>query len=569
MLTMLSLAHAGSYTLSFPERHAQRLTVEAELKADGPTTGLFMATWTPGSYLLREYAQHVERLEATAEGKRLPIRKTAKNRWEVDTDGVRSFTLSYTVYSAAVSVRGNFVDQELAVLNGAPTFIVRDDLQGPYEVRVRRPEDWTQTVSQLPEEDGKLVAKDFDWLIDSPIVVGNPKLTRFEVEGVPHTLVDFPVRPGWDSGKAAAGAKKVAEAQHAFWGSFPYERYLYLNWVADSGGGGLEHLDSTLMLTTQDHTREDEQYHGWLGLVAHEQFHAWNVKRMRPKALGPFDYEHELHTDDLWVAEGFTSYYDDLLLARAGLIDQDDWLERVGKNLQRLSETPGRLEQPVSRASYDAWIELYRHDENSVNTAISYYTKGAVIGWLADARIQEATKGKKSLDDAMRLAYQRYSGEQGYTSEQFREVLSEVAGVDLSEQLHTWVDTATELDTRAALAWFGLKLVPPEKDERGAWLGASLSGDNVQTVLRDSPAWKAGLQAHDELLAIDAHRLGGLDQVLERYQPGATVTLLISRRGQIRELSCTLGTEPVKLELKVDEANKKGIKRLEQLLSAP
>lgn len=565
-MLLFSLAQAATYTLSFPERNAQRLQVEAEIEATGDATGLFMATWTPGSYLLREYPQHVERLVATADGRVLPMHKTSKNRWEVDTTGVERFTLSYAVYSAAISVRGNFVDHDVAVLNGAPTFIVRDDLQGPYNVVVRRPDDWSRTVSQLPEQDGKLVASDFDWLIDSPIVVGNPKLTTFEVEGVPHTLVDFPVQPAWDSGKAAASVKRIAEEQHAFWGSFPYERYLYLNWVADDGGGGLEHLDSTLMITSQDHTGDDDRFEGWLGLVSHEQFHAWNVKRLRPEALGPFDYEHERYTEDLWIAEGFTSYYDDVLLARAGLIDADTWIGRMSKNLTRLADTPGRLEQPVSRASYDAWIEFYRADENSVNTAISYYTKGAVIAWLLDATIREKTRGKRSLDDVMRLAYTRYAGERGYTSAQFREVVSEVAGVDLTESLHTWVDTATELDTASTLAWFGLKLAPPEDDERKAWLGAGLNGDHVGHVVRDGPAWRAGLQANDELLAIDSHRVRDVKTVLGRYEPGATVTLTISRRGQLRTLDATLGKSPVRLELKRDEKNKKGAKRLDALL---
>lgn len=566
MWTLLSAALASSYTLSFPERANQRAQIEAELTSTGDSTELFMATWTPGSYLVREFARNVEQLEAIgSDGRALPVRKSAKNRWVVDTTGQPRFTLRYALYADETTVQQNFVDPTIAVLNGAPTFIVKADLQGPYDVTVRPPEDWKQVVTALAPHEGHYRAATYDLLVDSPIVVGNPVVNTFEIDGVPHSLVDFPATTTWDSDKAASAVKRVAQAQRNFWGSFPYERYLYLNWIEENGRGGLEHLDSTLMITHQDNTREDEPFQSWLGLVAHEHFHAWNVKRLRPAALGPFDYENERYTEDLWIAEGFTSYYDDLLLVRAGLIDEAEWRKRMSKNLERLQDTPGRLEQPLSEASFDAWIKHYRPSPNNVNTAISYYTKGAVVAWLCDALIRERTNGAKSLDDVMRLAYQRHAGETGYTSAQFRQAISDVAGTDLGPTLAQWVDTPTELDLSAALAWYGLQLAPPKDADRKTWLGAVMQGGVVGSVLRDTPAWRAGIEAGDEILAIDTHRVTDLTKVLQRYPPGAEVEVLVNRRGQLRRLQAVLGKSPVVPVLEPIPGDKKGAKHREAL----
>jgi len=562
---LAAIAATPSYTLSFPDRQAHLLQVEATLDATGDRTELFMATWTPGSYLIREFARHIEGLEALGpDGEPLHVHKTRKNRWEVDTTEVSSITLRYRLYSRSMNVRANFVDEDFAVLNGAPTFIVPADLQGPYSITVERPAGWARTLTQLsPEDSDSFTAPSYDLLVDSPIVVGNPSVQRFEVDGVEHLLVDLPDTAPWDSEKAAVAVKRAVEAQREFWGQIPYERYLFLNVLSESRGG-LEHLGSTLMMTSRFNTLEDEPFQSWLGLVAHEHFHAWNVKRLRPRALGPFDYQDEVYTESLWIAEGFTSYYDDVLLSRAGLIDSDEYLERMSKNLSRLQSTPGRLQQPLSHASYDAWIKYYRGDENSVNTAISYYTKGAVVAWVIDARIRTLTGNQRSLDDAMRLAYTRYSGDQGYTPEQFVELLSEVAGSDLAPFIEQLVDRPGEVDTSEAIALFGLQLSPPSEDEPTPWLGIEMGGSVVKSVRRDGPSWEAGLNFEDEILAIDGDRTRNPLSVLDRYQPGDTVELLISRRGRIRTVEVRLGTQPADPKLSIDDkARKSAVKRRE------
>ncbi len=569
ILVAAAIAADPSYTLSFEDRQAHMLDVAAEIPVDGDSTELFMATWTPGSYLIREYARHVEGLEATtADGTVLEVVKSSKNRWQVDTRGLEgdTFRLSYRLYCKGMNVRANFVDSDFAMLNGAPTFIVPADLEGPYAITVERPAGWARTLTQLaPDDADSFTAPDFDWLVDSPIVVGNPSVQSFTVAGVEHLLVDIPDVDPWNSEKAAQGAKRVAEAQIDFWGVVPYERYLFLN-VLGEAGGGLEHLDSTLMITSRFNTEDDDAYERWLGLVSHEHFHAWNVKRLRPKPLGPFDYQDEVYTRSLWIAEGFTSYYDDVLLARAGLITEDTYLDRMSTNIQRLLSTPGRQERPVSQASYDAWIKYYRRDANSVNTDISYYTKGSVVAMVLDARIRKLSKGDRSLDDVMRLAYERYSGESGYTPEQFVEVLSEVAGEDLSSFVDSLVNTTDEIPLGEVYEVFGLKRKPAPNDptDAEAWLGIGRSGDTITQVRADGPAWAAGLNVGDEILAVGMDRASDLSATLEQYAPGDEIEILVSRRGRLRRVPVTLSKKPSKVVLEVDDKARKRAKKMRE-----
>ena len=367
--------------------------------------------------------------------------------------------------------------------------------------------------------------------------------------GRTHVLVNEGEAGVWDGARSARDVEKIVRAADRLWGGLPYDRYVFLN-VLGGSGGGLEHANSTLMMAGRWGTRTERDYRRWLGLVSHEYFHAWNVKRLRPVELGPFDYEDEVYTTGLWIAEGFTDYYGDLQLRRAGLGSRDDYLSDLSGQIQQLQTTPGRLVQPVAQASYDAWIRQYRPDENSPNVAISYYTKGSVVAFLLDARIRRATDGARSLDDVMRLAYQRYGGPRGFTQEEFRRLASEVAGVDLAAWFARAVDSTEELDYTEALEWFGLRFKPAQPRQDKGWLGAETRTDGgrvmVTRVTRATPAFDAGLNVDDEILAIDDLRLrpGALDGRLERYRPGDKVVVLVARREQLRRIEVTLGTEP-------------------------
>lgn len=543
------------YTLRFPAPHTHYVEVEAVYPTAGrPQVELFMAVWTPGSYLVREYERHVENVTAkSADGRSQSVEKTRKNRWRVESGGANEVTVSYRVYGREMTVRNNWIESGFAMINGAPTFLT---LVGggarAHEVRIELASGWKTSATALTPVAGaanSYRAEDFDTLVDSPIIVGNPVIETFTVDAKPHHLV-FEGDPSVvDAERAATDTQKIVQAAREVWGQLPYPHYFFLDLVTDSGGG-LEHKNSTMLMSGRFMTRTRRAYLGWLGLVSHEYFHNWNVKRLRPIELGPFDYETEVYTKGLWIAEGFTDYYGGLIVARAGLSSRDEFLDDVSGHIEAVQNVPGRLTQPVGMASYDTWIKQYRPDENSVNTSINYYPKGAVIAFLLDAKIRRATSGAKTLDDAMRLAYQRYSGAKGYTLDQFYQTMGEVAGTDLKPWFASVVDTTGELDYTAALDWFGLRFKPVDSKDAKAWLGFVSRNDAgrllVTQVRRGTPAHEAGINVDDEILAIDDVRVrgDGLAVRLDQFKAGDQVTVLVARRDRLTRLPVTLSAEP-------------------------
>lgn len=544
------------YTLRFPAPQTHYVEVEATYPTGGrQDLDLFMAVWTPGSYLVREYERHVESVAAkSADGRSRPVEKTHKNRWRVRTGGAPSVTVSYRVYGREMTVRNNWIESGFAMINGAPTFITLvDRTPRPHEVRLELPPAWKTTASPLNPIAGTahaFRAADFDELVDSPLIAGNPVIREFEVASKKHYLVLEGDPSFFDADRAAADARKIVEAAgKVMGGRYDYPRYYFQTLVTDAGGG-LEHKNSAMLMTGRFTTRNPRSYLGWNGLVAHEYFHNWNVKRLRPIELGPFDYENEVLTKSLWIAEGFTDYYGGILVRRAGLQTSDDYLEELSDSIEQVQTRPGRLVTPVGMASYDTWIKQYRADENTPNTSIDYYPKGAVIAFLLDAKIRKATNGAKSLDEAMRLAYQRYSGAKGYTLEQFYRTMSEVAGLDLEAWFHSTVDTTDELDYTEALGYFGLRFRPVDTRTTRPYLGLVTRTDNgrllVSQVRRGTPAHDAGLNVDDEILAIDDVRVraDGLNARLDLYRRGDTITVLVARRDRLTRVPVTLGADP-------------------------
>ena len=604
---MSTSAEPIRYTLTFPAPETHYVEVDASLPTGGrPEVELMQPAWTPGSYRVRDYTRHVEELRVeSAGGNPLPVEKTRKNRWRIITWGAPRIHLHYRVYGRELSVRTNFVDRDFALLNGAPTFLT---LAEPppgraHEVAVVLPAGWRTVLTALPPSDHGgphlFVAPDHDALVDSPIYAGSPAVYEFAVAGVPHVLANEGEGGVWNGARAAADVERLVQAAHRFWGSLPYERYLFLNLLTE-GSGGLEHRDCTVLMSSRWKSRQRETYLEWLALAAHEHFHAWNVKRLRPVELGPFDYDGEVYTRSLWIAEGITSYYDDLLVHRAGLSTRDEYLRDLSKNLRAVQKAPGRKVQTLAAASYDTWIKFYQPDENSANSSISYYTKGALVAFLLDARIRRSTGGGRSLDDVLRLAWERFA-DGGFTAEGFEALAAEVAGEGLGEFFDAALRSTQELDYGEALRVFGLRFAPPEPrpqqppsarppeepeaeatgvrglagaapgsfpvasagaapgspppcppppEEKPGWLGAQTRSDNgrlvVVEVRRGTPAFDGGLSAEDELLAIDDFRVppDRLAERLKAYRPGERVSLLVARRERLLRLDVQLGEEP-------------------------
>lgn len=550
------------YVVRMPRPHSHRFEVEAEFPASGETLTVALPVWTPGSYLVREFSRHLERVQAeTLAGASLSVTRVDKRSFRVWSRG-QPVRFRYSVYANELTVRTSHLDGSHGFFNGATMFLYDDARRSwPHHVRIEAPHGW-RVFTALPKEKDAWVAHDYDALVDSPFEIGPHDPIEFTAAGVPHQLVVWG-EPQPDRHRLAADLTKLVETEAALFGGLPHdvERYLFLLYLVDKGRGGLEHKSSSALLlprSTFTSTRgwEDFQY-----LAAHEYFHLWNVKRIKPRALVPFDYAQENYTRLLWSFEGGTSYYDMLSTRRAGLVTPQRYLMRLGEALTSLHSTPGRKAQTLEEASLQAWIKHYRPDEHTPNSAISYYLKGELVAWLLDLHIRRATHDAKSLDDVMRLLWQRYGDERGVPEDGIEAAASEVAGTNLSVFFDRALRSTEELDY-SVLSHVGLEVrfrVKESKDDKGgtpprnrdpkpkAWLGANARpSGTISVVYEDSPAMEGGLYPDDEVIALDGFKVDGPGLIArcEDKAPGDEVALTLFRRDRLVELKVRLGEKP-------------------------
>jgi predicted metalloprotease with PDZ domain len=546
--------------------------------------------WTPGSYMVREYTRNIEAISAAVVDRvggtqraRLPLRRHGKNRWLVaPPEHARVVCLSYRLYCREMSVRTNWVESNYGFLTGAATFPYIDGHQErPIAVELELPPAWQQlaTALQQSQRQGQCVrleAANYDELVDAPIVCGNFEVRDFEVEDRPHYLVNVGGDSLWDLQRATQDVHTLVDYHQKFWKTVPYEQYWFLNLNTESRGG-LEHDNSSVLMCSRWAMHRRESYLDWLALVSHEFFHTWNIRRLRPVALMHYDYEAEQFVEELWIAEGITSYFDDLALVRTGLCTRDEYLARLTKTVQAVQASPGRLVQDLRNASWDAWTKHYRPDENSGNSRISYYLKGAVVAWLLDVRLQQISHSKLGLAEVMRLLWERHLAK-GYTLHDFEQIVEELGNLSLRQWLHATVREAIDVDYQPALEWFGLQFKAEDSAKKTnfakVWIGSQSTGSEgklwVRNVLRGSPSDRAGLNVDDELLALDGYRLSPdtWPGHLEMFEPEQELELLVSRRGKIVPLKITLGKKPPhNWELGVDPAaSQTALSRLERWL---
>ena len=572
------------YTVRMPEPATHLYTVTVAVGGLAPgreSVDLHMPVWTPGSYLVREFERHVQDFAATASGAPLRWQKVDKNTWRVwPPRGATSFEATYRVYANELTVRTSHLDDTHGYFNGANLFMYADESKAsPARLAVDVPRAWDVATALervgAPEPAGETVrhtfsAPDYDTLVDSPVETGLIRKVTFEALGRPHEISIWG-RGNEDTARLAADVKKIVEAGAAvFGGEVPYSRYVFILHLAAGAGGGLEHASSTVIGASPFAFAKKESYRGVLALVAHEYFHAWLVKRIRPEPLGPFDYENENYTRMLWLMEGGTDYYADVLVRRAGLMTEDDFYKELAKQIRTVQQTPGRRHMSLEEASFDAWIEYYRRTEHSVNDQISYYTKGYVVLAMLDLEIQGRTKGARSLDDVLRHLWATYGRTgRGVPEGAVQAAVEAAAGSSFQEFFDRYVRGTAEIDYDAFLVHAGRRLVAEvpkddsrvEAERRGAWLGANVADSGGRTtvteVLEDSPAWRAGVNASDELLAVDGARVTAAtlgDRLADRA-PGDAVTLTVFRRDTLREIRVTLGGRPPDT-YKIEKINK-------------
>lgn len=539
-----------AYTIgmSKPATHLLEIEMRVSWAQMPDRTELKMPVWTPGSYMIREYARHVQDFSARdASGRDLAWQKTNKNTWAVDTKGVKELVATYRVYSNELTVRTNELNDEHAFWNNAATLMfVKDHLNISTLVTVRPFGNW-KVATGLPSagQPNTFKAANYDVLYDSPFEVSDFKEIGFTVQGKPHRIV-FSGEGNYDMQRTAADIAKLVEESYKIFGELPYEDYTFI--VNLRGGGGLEHLNSTALQFNRFGFKPDSRYRGFLGLVAHEYFHAFNVKRIRPDALGPFDYENENYTRLLWVAEGGTEYYSNILMRRAGFITDKEYLEGRAQGFEALAARPGRLEQSLEDSSFDAWIKYYRPDENAVNNQISYYDKGELVNMLLDITIRTSSNGAKSLDDVMRYLYTEfYKKGRNFTPADYQKAAEMMAGRSLDDFFSKYVRGKADLDVDAVVNGIGLHFVASEPNAKKAYIGADLVEENgrlnIRSVAADTPAYQQGLNSGDQIVAIDGYRasLSFLTSYLNERKPGDTVRLTLFRFDKMRELTFTLG----------------------------
>lgn len=546
-----------TYTVSMSKPSSHLLEVEMRVKwAQMPDkTELKLPVWTPGSYLIREYSRHVQDFAVkNASAAALPWRKISKNTWQVDTKGVNEIAVTYRVYSNELTVRTNELNDEHAFWNNsALLFFIKDQLKAPSTVSIRPFGNW-KVATGLPAVEGQtntFRAENYDILYDSPFEVSDYKEIKFDVQGKPHRYV-VTGEGNYDLPKLAADTAKIVEAGYQIFGELPYNDYLFI--LNLRGGGGLEHLNSTALQNNRFGFKPDSRYKAFLNLVAHEHFHVWNVKRIRPDTLGPFDYENENYTRLLWVAEGTTAYYEGVLLRRAGLITDREFLNAKALMIKQLQERPGRFETSLEEASFDAWIKYYRQDENAINNQISYYDKGEIVNMMLDVTIRTASGGSKSLDDVLRHLYAEFFKKgKNFTPEDFQKAAELMAGTSLDDFFSKYVRGKAEIDYHGIVNGIGLDFNARENAAAKPYIGANLVETDgrltVRSIPATTPAFEQGLNTGDQIVAIDGNRASQnfLQSYIDEKKPGDVVKLSIFRFDKLREMSFTLGTDNRKI----------------------
>lgn len=556
-----------SYELSMPEPHTHyyHVSIVAEKGGSDPID-FKLPVWAPGSYLVRDFSRHVEDFAAVdQEGKTLPFSKNDKNTWRVIVSGSGQVRVSYKVYAFEPSVRTSFLDASHGFVSGSSVFMFIDGRENlPIRLEVKPYPEWGMVSTGLKRSNScgwHYEAPDYDVFIDAPIEIGNHHVFSFEAAGALHEVAMYG-QANYDEKILTRDLAKVVQTATRIFDHSPNERYLFIVHNLDNRGGGLEHLNSTTLQVDRWTYSNPALYKGFLALAAHEYFHLWWVKRARPSRLGPFDYDRENYTSLLWAMEGFTSYYDDLILRRAGFYSQNEYLNKLMGTIGYIENLPGNTVQSAAMSSFDAWIKAYQPNENSGNSSVSYYSKGSALGAMLDLEIIHSTKGRKRLDDALKYLYEKYylKENRGFTDEEFRQALELTAGKDLEDFFNDHVYGTKRIDYNKYLGYAGLKLT--ETPVQDLTLGINITDEEgklkVQSVVRGSSAYQAGINAFDEIIALDGYRVDAdlINKILATKNIGDQLTVTLARDGLLQEIIVSLEANPSRRYILGDVANK-------------
>ncbi|MCX2861198.1 PDZ domain-containing protein [Paucibacter sp. PLA-PC-4] len=550
-----------NYKIEIADAHAHLFQLTLTIPAPAEVQALSLPVWIPGSYMVREFSRHLGGLHARQGSRTVALRQTSKCSWEARCSGRGALVVSYQVYAFDSSVRAAFVDAQRGFFNGASLCLRAHGKEAQsHGIELSGlPEGWQVATSMMATGVSSYQAADYDELIDHPFELGRFWRGEFSAAGVRHQLVVSGALPVFDGTRLLADTQRICEAQIALWhgerrgaAALPFERYVFLLNAVDDGYGGLEHRASTALIAARrdlpvlGQQEISDGYVRLLGLISHEYFHTWNVKRLRPDTFASFDYSQENYTELLWFFEGFTSYYDDLMLRRCGLIDEARYLKLLSATISAVLAVPGRKQQSLAQASFDAWIRYYRQDENTPNSTVSYYAKGALLALALDLSLRsqsQAPTRSASLDEVLRQLWQRSGG--GPISEaDILAVVAELGGAALAEELRQWVHSTDDLPLPALLERVGVRWCS-DKASLAQRLGLRVGetdGIRVKQVLQGSAALAGGLAAGDEIVACNGWRLRKLDEALQTLAPErlSQMALLVARDQRMLSLNLCL-----------------------------
>jgi predicted metalloprotease with PDZ domain len=584
------------YRVTPIDPNAHRFEVELAIARPDPEGQcVAMPAWTPGSYMIREFARNVVSIEAsTASGRRVPLRKLDKATWQAARCD-EALQMRYQVYAWDLSVRAAHLDSTHGFFNGSSLFLraIGHEAQ-PCELRLDPPPgdayaDW-RVATTMPSAGarehafGAYRAGDYAELIDHPVEMGRFTLASFDVGGARHEIA-ITGRHDADTERLCRDLRRICGEQILLFDPrrrrAPFDRYVFQALVVGNGYGGLEHRSSSSLICSRNELphagmREpSEGYRSFLGLASHEYFHSWNVKRIRPASFVAPDLQNENYTRLLWIFEGFTSYYDDLMLMRSGVVDRDAYLGLLAKTISNVQRGPGRRTQSVAESSFDAWIKFYRQDENAPNAIVSYYAKGSLVALALDLTIRERTRGRHSLDDVLRAMWERYGksafdGGEGLAEDAFPRLLEETVGLRLDAQIRAWAYGTAELPLASLLRPFGVRLESGVGEQGPVSIGAKLAMRDGQLTIASAyngqAAERAGLSAGDAIVAFDGLRMAdeaACKALLARRRPGDRLKVHVFRRDELIERELTLEAPPKsEAKLTIDERRSAGTTRL-------
>lgn len=521
----------------------------------GDTLDVHLPVWRPGRYEVLDPAGTIREFAVLSGGnEKLPFEKVNKASWHIQTNGSSVIRVRYTLYANAITNRTRHVDDTHAFLSGSTVFLYVHELRDqPVEITVKAPEGWKVAtgLEPAPSVPNVFTAADYDTLVDSPFEIGLHETYTYTVDGVPHEIVIWGTQPK-DAEKLKSDFTKITKVQKDLFGTFPYTRYVFLTHIAPELGGGTEHLNSTIIQTRPQVFEEDDRYERFMGLVSHELFHTWNVKQFRPQGIKPYEYQKENYTTLLWLAEGTTTYYDSLLVARAGVISSDTYLKGLADVFKGELTRPGRTRQSLEDSSFDAWIKFNKTTPDSINSTVSFYTRGEMINFVLDAHIRRATSGAKCLDDLMRALYQKFPAAAGpYSTQDVLSILKEISGQDFTDFHARHIAGTEDPDVDTALADYGLILLrtpePTEEDPgtgEAAYLGIEVKDAdkelNITSVREDGPAYLAGLNVDDKIVTVNGEAMNA-DAFSTMLESGDTAPIAfeLKRRGRTLKISVT------------------------------